>query len=233
MNTKLTIICCIYNELNILKKKFNILSEQLKKHSFYHEIIFVDNNSFDGSKEYLIKNKNKIKKSKFIFNKNNIQKGGSIKRALKMSSGGIAVIFDIDEYRYSDIKKGYEKFIKSNCSFLIGSRLLRPNNKFVYRLNFYGVILLTKLINLLYKLKLTDSASGTKFFSTENKNLLNVNSNGFDYEFDLLINFAKQKKNIEEYAINYTPRTIKEGKKIKPIQDGLKILKIIITKIFK
>ena len=60
MDVKLTIICCIYNELNILNKKFKFIRNQLQKSSLYHEIIFVDNNSSDGSKEYLLDLKKKI-----------------------------------------------------------------------------------------------------------------------------------------------------------------------------
>lgn len=234
MDVKLTIICCIYNELNILNKKFKFIRNQLQKSSLYHEIIFVDNNSSDGSKEYLLdlKKKNRIKRSKYIFNNNNIGKGGSIKKAIKVSTGEIAVIFDIDEYRYSDIKKGFRIFIKNKCSFLIGSRILKKK-KFIYKKNYYGVIFLTKLINLLYKVKLTDSASATKFFSLKDRELLNVSTNGFNYEFELLINFAKKRRKIKEYSIQYSPRTLQEGKKIRAFKDGIKILKIIIIKILK
>ena len=37
---------------------------------------------------------------------------------------------------------------------------------------------------------------------------------------------------ISEYQINYFPRTVKEGKKIKAFRDGLKILFIILIKKF-
>ena len=59
MDNKLTIICCIYNELNILKKNLNFIKKQFVDDPFYHEIIFIDNNSQDGSKKYLIDFKKK------------------------------------------------------------------------------------------------------------------------------------------------------------------------------
>ena len=164
MKNKLTIICCIFNEFNILKKKLSLLSKKFNNEKFYHEIIFVDNNSNDGSKNFLktFEKNNKNKKIKFIFNKNNIGKGGSIKKAIKRSSGDIAVIFDIDEYELKDIKIGFNLFIKKKCSFLIGSRISKKNY-FIYKKNYYGVILLTKILNYLYQTNLTDSASATKF----------------------------------------------------------------------
>ena len=48
----------------------------------------------------------------------------------------------------------------------------------------------------------------------------------------MLCNFAKKKMKILEYQIDYSPRTVQEGKKIKAIRDGLKILLIILVKKF-
>jgi dolichol-phosphate mannosyltransferase len=230
---KLTIICCIYNEFNILKKNFYLIKKQFLNDPFYHEIIFIDNNSHDGSKNFLInfKKKNNSKNFKFIFNKKNIGKGGSIKKAIKKSTGDIGVIFDIDEYKYSDIKKGFQIFLRQNCSFLIGSRISKKKI-FIYKKNYYGVILLTKLINFLFKLELTDSASATKFFVLKQKDLFKTFTNGFNFEFEVLCNFAKNKMKILEYQIDYFPRTVKEGKKIRAFRDGFKILITILIKRF-
>lgn len=233
IKTRLTIICCIFNEYDILKKKLNLLCDKFAKDKFYYEIIFVDNNSDDGSKNILknFEKKNKNKKIKFIFNKKNLGKGGSVKEAIKNSSGDIGVIFDIDEYKLKDIKIGYKLFIKKKYSFLIGSRMAKKN-VFIYQKNFYGVIFLTKIINLLYQLNITDSASATKFFSLKEKKIFETYTNGFNFEFELLCNFAKKNMKISEYSIDYKPRSIEEGKKIKAFRDGFKILLIIIFKKF-
>jgi dolichol-phosphate mannosyltransferase len=230
---KLTIICCIFNELNILNKNLNFLRKQLINNKFYHEVIFVDNNSDDGSKKFLkhFKKNNTNKKIKFIFNKKNLGKGGSIKRAIKESTGNVGVIYDIDEYKLKDIKTGFNLFIKKNCSFLIGSRISRKSF-FIYKKNYYGVILITKIINFLYKLNISDSASATKFFTLDRKEIFNTYTNGFNFEFELLCKFAKRGMKISEYKISYSPRTIEEGKKIKAFRDGFKILLIIILKTF-
>ena len=106
----------------------------------------------------------------------------------------------------------------------------KKKKKFIYKKNYYGVIFLTKLINILFKLNLTDSASATKFFSLKNKKLFNTYTNGFNFEFELLCNFANRNLKILEYSINYFPRTVKQGKKIKAFRDGFKILLIILYK---
>ena len=51
-----SVICCYYNEINILKKKFDRFEKFSSELNFDHEFIFVDNNSTDGSKEFLKNN---------------------------------------------------------------------------------------------------------------------------------------------------------------------------------
>ena len=111
----------------------------------------------------------------------------------------------------------------------MGSRFLKKKN-FIYKKNYYGVIFLTKIINILYNLELTDSASATKFFSLNDMSLFNTFTNGFNFEFELISNFAKKKLTFDEYEIDYEPRTFQEGKKIKAFQDGIKILLTILLK---
>ena len=224
-----TIVCCLYNEKNILEKKFEQFIEFIKKIPFKKEIIICDNFSTDGTIE-LLKRFEKIKYNdfKYIYNKKNLGKGGSIKQAIANSSNEYIVIFDVDEYSVSDLINGH-KIIEKNRSidFLCGSRL-GENNKFIYKKNKYGVILLTKLINFLYKTNLSDSACGIKIFRRKIYNQLNIYNNNFDFEFEVLCKFAKEGSLINEYKVEYSPRTFAEGKKLRAIKDGSMIFKAII-----
>lgn len=232
-NNEISIICCLYNEIYIIKKKFSEVLKKIALKDFYKEILFIDNNSDDGTKEYLLNfaKNNSNSKLKFIFNKKNLGKGGSIKKAINEAKSSSVVIFDFDEYDFDDIEKGYEIFVNNNYDFLIGSRTLNKA-KFIYKKNYYGVVMLTKLMNKLFSTNLTDSASATKFFSIMDKSLINTITSGFNFEFELICNFARKNKKIGEYEINYDPRTVEQGKKIKAFQDGIKILLIILYKKF-
>ena len=72
-NIKYSIICCYYNEINLLKKKFIPLMNEIKNLPFSFEIFICDNNSNDGSKEFLkeieAKQTNGIK---FVYNEKNL-----------------------------------------------------------------------------------------------------------------------------------------------------------------
>ena len=79
-NIDYSIICCLYNEKQIIEKKFNNFLEQTRSSPFKYEIIVCDNHSNDGTYELLkeieLKNPENVK---FIFNSSNLGKGGSIK----------------------------------------------------------------------------------------------------------------------------------------------------------
>ena len=230
---EISIICCYYNEINILNKKFENFLHERKKFNFSNEIIIADNNSTDGTKDFLreLDNRN-IKNLRIIYNSKNLGKGGSIKKCSSIARGKYIAVFDIDEYHTSDLALGVEILKEKNLDLLIGSRILK-NKKFIYKKNYYGVIFFSKLINFFFKTNLTDAAGATKIFKKEKFDLLNIITNDFDFEFDLICKFAKLNYLIGEYPIEYTPRSFEEGKKIRAIKDGIKILKIILTNLIK
>ena len=52
---KASIICCYYNEINLLKNKLKSFIDYVKEKNLEIEIIIIDNNSNDGSSEFLKK----------------------------------------------------------------------------------------------------------------------------------------------------------------------------------
>jgi len=229
-----SVICCYYNELNILKKKFDRFEKFSSELNFDHEFIFVDNNSTDGSKEFLKKEEQKRKKNfVFIFNDKNMGKGGSIKKALSLTDKKYAIIFDIDEYELLDLKKVYDIIKNEDHDFLVGSRVLKNQKNFIYKKNYYGVKLITAIINYLFNIKLTDSAGATKMIKMAEYKKYTFKTTKFDFEFDVLCKFAKDKKKISEFYSKYEPRTYNEGKKLRAFKDGFTILVIILRNFFK
>tara|TARA_A100001011_G_C14314421_1_gene847214 strand:+ start:353 stop:1057 length:705 start_codon:yes stop_codon:yes gene_type:complete len=228
-----SIVCCYYNELKLLKKKLKTFLDELKKIKFDYEVIICDNNSEDGTKEYLLETKNfSSEKVRYIFNKKNLGKGGSIKEAIKYSEKKYIVIFDIDEYFLDDLINGLIILnSKPSIDFLIGNRI-NLKNKFIYRKNFYGVIVLSKLFNFLFNQNLKDTACATKIFKKEIYSDYNFSTNDFDFEFEVLAKFAKNNYKIYEYDIDYKPRTFNEGKKLRAFKDGSMIAKTILKSYF-
>ena len=231
-----SIICPLFNEVSYINTNLIKFIDTIKASKKNYEIIIVDNNSTDGTSQKLreLEKKNIFKNIRFIFNKNNLGKGGSIKKACKISKGKYCCIFDIDEYFAKDLLKGIKIANEKSFDFLIGTRINQKNKYlYIYKANFYGVKFLTWLINIFYGLKLTDAAAAIKIFDRKKYNSLKINSSGFDFEFELICEFAKKKFSIDEFYSRYQPRSFAEGKKLIAWKDGTKILIIILKTLFK
>jgi hypothetical protein len=96
-----------------------------------------------------------------------------------------------------------------------------------YLANYLGVRFLTRLTNLLYGACLTDVATAAKMVRMDVLKSLNLTGTGFDLDFELTDKILRAGYEIVEVPVTYNPRTIAEGKKIRP-WDGLWALKVIL-----
>ncbi len=232
-NIKYSIICCYYNEVDLLKKKFTLFLDEIRNLPFSFELFVCDNNSDDGSREFLLEiEKKKIHDINFVYNEKNLGKGGSIKRCINLAKGEFIVIFDIDEYLIKDLIEA-DYFLNNNkqTMFLVGSRVIHQK-KFIYKKNYYGVRILSMLINFLYNTNISDAAGATKIFKRDIFKNFEYYTNGFDFEFEVLCKFAKNGYKISEFPIEYFPRSYSEGKKLRAFKDGSFILKTILKNYF-
>ena len=94
----LTIIIPAYNETRTISKLLTkIFNLNIKK-----QVIVIDDNSSDDTKDKILKFKKKI--DKIIFHKKNLGKGSAIKSAQKFVKGDYVIIQDADlEYNPKDI----------------------------------------------------------------------------------------------------------------------------------
>jgi dolichol-phosphate mannosyltransferase len=235
---KFSIIFCIYNEEEILRKKLDLVLNYFNKENKIKKIdkiILIDNKSEDNSRKILKnlqKNKYQNLKIKLIFNSKNLGKGGSIKKAVNAAKSEYCAIFDIDEYEPSDIFKGIKKLnLDHKIDFLVGNRI-HKNIKFKYRTNFIGVKFLSFLYRILYNEKISDTACAIKIFKKNYIHMNLVHTNNFDFEFDLLCKFSMKKAKIKQFNVQYYPRSYAEGKKLNPIIDGVSVFFILLKNYF-
>ena len=219
-NEKLTIIIPVYNEKNTIEK---IINKICKLSDIKKEIIVVDDASNDGTKEILIKNKNKI--TKLIHHKKNIGKGGAIKSAKKYIKGNYVIIQDADlEYNPSDYYK-LLNFIKKGHDVVYGSRVLSRKRYFLKNFSSLSRIFfnhaLTILSNILNNQKLTDAHTCYKMFNSNIFKKIKLQENDFSFCPEITTKLALLKIKIQEVPINYNGRNYNEGKKIK-FKDGIK-----------
>ena len=70
------------------------------------------------------------------------------------------------------------------------------------------------MTNLLYGGDLTDVYTGYKLFRTPAARAISITSAGFEVEAEMTIKALKRGFKIKEVAIDYFPRSFREGKKI-------------------
>jgi len=212
---KLSIIIPVYNEEKtvekVLKRVFDLSLDCQK------EIIVIDDGSTDGTGQVLSNLKGKLD---FILlsHSENSGKGKALRTGIERASGEAIIIQDADlEYNPENWKEMLKEFNGNNVVY--GSRNIDPKRK-GYSHCILGVWLLTKVNNLLFNSKLTDTYTCYKLIPANLIKSLGLRSNGFEIEAEMTAKILKKGIPIKEIPIDYSPRKFKEGKKIK-FKDGI------------
>ena len=139
------------------------------------------------------------------------------------------IFFDSDlEINTQEINKVINLYNeKPDVDSVFGSRFLNKKNFQEYGFKFIINNLLTFLSNLITKNKLTDMETAVKSFKVKHIKALDLESERFDIEPEVVFKLSKLNIKIYEVPISYTPRSKKEGKKMS-INGGLDTLKALI-----
>ena len=229
-NFKLSIIIPCFNEKNTIEPLLKKISNSLQNYTITnYEIIIVDDNSIDGTKE-VYKNLLSNEKVQIHFHDSNLGKGAAIHTALKCIAGDITIIQDADlEYDPFDYKKLLTPFFETDADIVYGSRFL-GGGKYV-RIHFFWHYLANKILtficNLFINLNLTDMETGYKVFKTSVLKSINLKEKSFSFEPEVTIKLAKKKYKFFEVPVTYNGRSYEEGKKI-GLKDAFIALKTII-----
>ncbi len=226
-STDLTVILCVFNEKGRLEPAFEELTSALQGRKESVEILIFDNGSTDGTREWLKTLSHPA--ARVELNERNLGKGGSIKKAIARSRGRYVVIHDPDmEYHAADIWRLLERAQQTQAALVLGSRILSGEIRFKYRINYWGVVILTWMTRILYGCRISDAATAMKLMDGNFARRLKLECDGFDLDFELINRTARLGGTIAESPIDYWPRTVAEGKKIRPWRDGLLALKAIL-----
>lgn len=222
---KVSIIIPCYNEEATIKDIINKINSQS---SIEKEIIVVDDNSQDKTREILQKD---LRGSihKIILNDKNYGKGYSIRKGIENSSGKCILIQDADlEYDPSDYKKLLDPIFKNVADVVYGSRFLGTSERRVlYFWHTVGNKLLTLFSNMCSNLNLTDMEVGYKVFRSNILKEIKLQEDRFGFEPEVTAKIAKKDIKIFEVGISYFGRKYSEGKKI-TWKDGFSAIRCIV-----
>ena len=224
---KFSIIIPILNEAKNIQKLANILKKELNN-KFQYEIIFVDDNSRDGSDIILKELSKKYKNINFKI-KNNKQPDltKSCLTGIEKAKYKYILIMDGDlQHNPSDIPKLIKLLHKENLDIVIGSRnfLKVYESRSLNFLRYYASILIKKLIIFFLGYKTNDPLSG--FFCFKKKILYKKKLFGKGYKILSDIIYSSENLNIKDLEIKFNHRGMGKSKM------NIRILILILYFIF-
>ena len=181
------------------------------------QLVIVNDGSTDNTRSILNKIAEKNNTSPLItilHHERNLGKGAAIKTGLTKVLGKYVMVQDADlEYSPDEIKYLFNEAEKIKNGIVFGTR--SHHKKKGYLLAQLGNWYLNVMFNLLFGYKLTDSYTCYKLIPRTIWQKMNLKSNGFEIDAELLSKLGVNGYQIQEIPISYFPRKYSEGKKIK------------------
>jgi dolichol-phosphate mannosyltransferase len=208
---RLSVLIPVFNEKGTLDE----IIEKVRKVPISKELIIVDDCSTDGSRD-ILKKYEKDEDIQVIYHAQNSGKGKALRTALEYVRGDIVIVQDADlEYEPNDYLKLIRPIADKECSVIYGSRFLNSSNRHSYLRYYWGGRLVTLVANLLFSQNLTDEPTCYKVFTADLIKSLPLTCERFEFCPEVTAKIAKKGIRIREIPINYYPRKITEGKKIR------------------
>ncbi len=232
----LSVIVPAYNEA----KTFGALTEALLQKqmpNLHLEIIIVESNSTDGTRELALKYKDHPR-VKLILEEQPRGKGHAVRAGLQAATGDYVLIQDADlEYDLDDYDSLLEPLVAGRNAFVLGSRHGGRNvwkmRQFTGQLGLslfinFGHWFFTALINALFLQRLRDPFTMFKVFRRDCLYGLEFECNRFDFDYELLIKLIRKGYRPVELPVNYRSRSFTDGKKVRMFRDPFTWLRALI-----
>lgn len=208
-----SLIIPILNE----EKTLTTIISKCSKQKIVNQLVIVNDGSTDNTKDILDKLSSKRTNNKLLItvvhHPNNLGKGAAIKTGLTKVLGRYVMVQDADlEYSPDEIKYLFIEAEKDN-GIVFGTR--SHYKKRGYLLAQLGNWYLNVMFNLLFGYHLTDSYTCYKLIPKTIWKKMNLVSNGFEIDAELISKLGINGYKIKEVPISYFPRKYSEGKKIK------------------
>ncbi|MSS74260.1 glycosyltransferase family 2 protein [Candidatus Pacearchaeota archaeon] len=236
MQNKLMILIVAYNAESTISSLLGRIPEEIWKKS--EEIIIANDCSKDSTYRVAQEYKEKHKKKNLIIINHKINKGygGNQKwgyaYAIKKKYDTVVMIHGDAQYPPEYISELIKPIEERKADFMFGSRMAgHPLKGGMPFYKFLGNIFLTSIENLVLGTKLTEFHSGFRAYSLRAlKDIpFNLNSDGFHFDSEIIIQLIIAKKKIGEIVI---PTFYGDEKcNVNVITYGLNILKILLQSI--
>ena len=221
MTSKVEMVSVVIPTLN---EAGNILEELItidKELAYPKEIIIVDGDSTDGTKEIV-----KDTDCKLIIEPRRGY-GLALRTGFKHAKGDVIVMVDGDgTYEVKHINLLLEAMMKNEAELCLATRMYDPNKAMGF-MNFVGNKIITFCFDFLYKQFLSDSQSGFRAISRAAIEKVDLDQDDMAFATEMLVQFAKKGFKMIEVASTYKAR--KYGRtKLRRIKSGVEIFTTMV-----
>lgn len=198
-----SVIIPAFQEQDTIQESLNRLYSQLEAENITHELILVSDGSTDQTAQRALELK--IPTLEVLHYPENMGKGHAIQHGYEHSTGEFVAFFDADlDLHPRSLTRAYRYLANSDRDVVIGSKvhpqsivrypIARRVQSRVYR----------SLTKLLFGLGVTDTQTGCKVFkrSALNGTLEAIDTSGFAFDLDLLVNLSDNGYRISESPVD-------------------------------
>lgn len=227
---RLSIIIPIYNEgSHLIRVIERVQKAPLPAQIEHCEWVLVDDGSTDDT-ENVLREWEQYEHMVICRLSTHSGKSAAIRAGLERANGDVVLLQDADlEYDPQDYPTLLAPLLSDKVDVVYGSRFLlsrgRPSGMAVR--HWWANRLLRALANRLFGASLTDEATAYKVFRADLLRGLSLRSNRFGFCPEVTAKVLKRKIHIVEVPIRYTPRSIREGRKIRWV-DGIEAVWLLI-----
>jgi dolichol-phosphate mannosyltransferase len=229
---KTLIFAATYNEADNVEALIN----KIEKHSKNADILIIDDNSPDGTKKILFKLQKRLKRLNVIIRRGKLGLDTAHKFAYNLAiKKGYTNLITMDaDLSHDPIKINKMIKILKNHEFVIGSRYMiggKCEMSFIRTLlSFFGNKFIKVFLNINCN-EFTTSYRGFNLKKLKKFNLNKINSNGYSFFMETIVQLKRSGFNIKEIPIYFKNRI--HGKSKIPKIEIFRTLKNVILLYFK
>lgn len=220
---KVSVIVPTLNEVLNIKEVFSNIP------GFVDEIVVVDGNSNDGTREEIVKYRSDAK----IVIERPCGKGAALRIGFEKVTGDLVVTMDADGSNDSKEISRLLEPVLNGYDVAIGSRVLPGGGSDDFTLfRKFGNRIFVNLVNLIYGARYTDLCYGYRAFKRGAIDKLPCRSKGFDIETEQSILIKKAGLKVKEVP-SFEAKRRYGNSNLNSFRDGWRILGVILKEYFR